>query len=67
MNGAELARRIRQIRPDMPLLLITGYSGPAEEASTLPRLDKPFRRAELAAAIQRVVSPQSNVVALRQA
>jgi signal transduction histidine kinase len=67
MNGAELALRIRESRPDMPLLLVTGYSGPAQEASSLPRLDKPFRRAELAAAIQRVVSPPSNVVALRKA
>jgi CheY-like chemotaxis protein len=67
MNGAELALRIRESRPNMPLLLVTGYSGPAQEASSLPRLDKPFRRAELAAAIQRVVSPPSNVVALRKA
>ncbi|WP_243451162.1 ATP-binding protein [Sphingosinicella sp. CPCC 101087] len=66
MNGAELAQRIRESRPELPLLLITGYAGPAEGAPDLPRLDKPFRRADLAAAIERVVNPHSNVVPLRR-
>jgi signal transduction histidine kinase len=64
MDGAELARKIRALRPQLPLLLITGYTGSAEEAPDLPRLDKPFRRAELAAAIERVVNPSYNVVPL---
>ena len=66
MDGAELASRVREIRPALPLLLITGYTGRADEAPDLPRLDKPFRRADLAAAIERVVDPQRNVIALRR-
>ena len=55
MDGAELARQLRLARPDLPVLLITGYTGSAHEVHDLPRLDKPFRRAELQAAISRVV------------
>ncbi|SFR83612.1 response regulator [Sphingomonas jatrophae] len=66
MDGAELAQRVRALRPGLPLLLITGYTGPADKAPDLPRLDKPFRRADLAAAIDRVVDPDRKVVALRR-
>lgn len=64
MSGAELAERIGETHPDLPLLLITGYTGSAEEAPDLPRLDKPFRRAELAAAIDALLHPETNVVRL---
>jgi signal transduction histidine kinase/DNA-binding response OmpR family regulator len=66
MDGAELARRVREARPELPLLLITGYTGASDEALDLPRLDKPFRRAELAAAIERTLYPRRNVVPLRR-
>jgi signal transduction histidine kinase len=62
MDGAELARRIGQRHPRLPVLLITGYTGPAEDAPDLPRLDKPFRRADLAAAIERVMEQGGAVV-----
>lgn len=52
MTGAELAERIRQRHQGTPVLLITGYTGPAEEAPDLPRLDKPFRRGDLSHAIE---------------
>lgn len=55
MDGGRLAARVRDRYPGLPLLLITGYSGPAENALDIPRLDKPFRRAELAVAIHRVL------------
>ncbi|MDB5642724.1 MAG: signal transduction histidine kinase [Hyphomicrobiales bacterium] len=64
MDGAALAEHVRQLRPNLPLLLITGYTGAGDTALDLPRLDKPFRRADLAEAIERVVDPRSNVVAL---
>jgi signal transduction histidine kinase/DNA-binding response OmpR family regulator len=66
MDGAELARRVREARPELPLLLITGYTGASDEALDLPRLDKPFRRAELAAAIERTLYSRRNVVPLRR-
>jgi CheY-like chemotaxis protein len=52
MSGADLLREARRLRPELPILLMTGYTnivqGPAIE---LPRLAKPFRQAELAARI----------------
>ncbi|MGY3342685.1 MULTISPECIES: PAS domain-containing protein [unclassified Bradyrhizobium] len=47
MSGAELARTIRAISPDIPVLIISGYSEVEGIASDLPRLTKPFRKDEL--------------------
>lgn len=59
MNGASLAHEARTLVPDLPILLITGYSNVAEGiGSDLPRLTKPFRQAELAAHVARLVSKQ---------
>ena len=63
MNGAELARRLGELRPDLPVLIITGYAG-SELELRLPQLAKPFRQADLAAALEALVSP-GNVVRLR--
>src|SRR5690606_7046041 len=43
MDGAELARRLRGWRPQLPVLLITGYSGASDDTVGLTRLAKPFR------------------------
>jgi len=51
MDGGTLARRAEQIHPDLPVLLITGYTGGTDEVLHLPRLDKPFGRAEIAEAL----------------
>jgi signal transduction histidine kinase/ActR/RegA family two-component response regulator len=51
IDGGELARRIAQSHPDTPVLLITGYAGPADDTIDLPRLAKPFGQAEIAAAL----------------
>jgi CheY-like chemotaxis protein len=51
MNGAELARAIRDKRPDLPVLIVSGYAEHAGLDPDLPRLTKPFRRNDLAAAI----------------
>jgi len=43
MTGSELADRIRAIRPDLPIILATGYAElPGPEESGLPRLCKPY-------------------------
>ena len=57
MNGAQLSAEARKLKPDLPILLITGYSnidqGPG---SDLPRLAKPFRHADLAHSIRELVN-----------
>ena len=52
MDGAELVRQVRDIRPRIRALLITGYSRLAEDIGIgVPRLAKPFRQSELAASL----------------
>ena len=65
MTGAELAERARAIQPGLPVLLITGYTGSTDDVPDLPRLDKPFRRDELATLITRLVEPAGNIVRLK--
>jgi CheY-like chemotaxis protein len=55
MGGAELARRLHGWQPQLPVLLITGYSGAADAAVGLTRLAKPFRQSELAEALAQLV------------
>jgi len=54
MDGAELAKRARSLRPELPVLVITGYVGGDLELG-LPQLAKPFRQADLASALQRLL------------
>ncbi|WP_458095390.1 PAS domain-containing protein [Roseomonas sp. WA12] len=52
MTGAELATRIAALHPRLPVILASGYADlPAGETPELPRLDKPFGRDALAAAL----------------
>jgi len=51
MTGIELATQIRGFRPDLPILLATGYGELPENDLGLPRLGKPFRLEELGAHI----------------
>ena len=62
MDGSELARCIREMNPSMPVLIITGYTGIRDGVVDLPRLDKPFGRAELAAAISSLFVEDEKVV-----
>jgi signal transduction histidine kinase len=49
MTGIELAAQIRRLRPDMPVILATGYADfPNNSAQDMPRLSKPFGAHELA-------------------
>jgi signal transduction histidine kinase/FixJ family two-component response regulator len=50
MNGGELAARIHALRPELPVLIVTGYAG-GDLDLDLPQLAKPFRQADLAAAL----------------
>jgi CheY-like chemotaxis protein len=55
MTGNELACELRRRRPTLPVFLISGYAELEEITPELPRLTKPFRRAELAAMINNSV------------
>jgi two-component system NtrC family sensor kinase len=71
MSGLELADGIRQRRPELPIVLMTGYSEALARGSSqgLPVLSKPFRQAELISALRgakaRASQPSSgNVIRL---
>jgi PAS domain S-box-containing protein len=52
MTGTDLAERIQARRPDVPIILATGYAElPVGTAARLPRLSKPYRQDALAHAI----------------
>ena len=54
MDGLDLVAALRAVRPDLPVLLATGYVGPA--TIDVPVLRKPFRREDLAAALARALA-----------
>jgi CheY-like chemotaxis protein len=62
MDGGALARRIAETRPDIAVLLITGYTGPTNDVMHLPRLSKPFGQSELAAALAGLFSEDAGNV-----
>ena len=65
MDGVELANAARRLRPHLPVLLTSGYSGavPALAGATAsyPLLHKPYRREQLEAALQAVLAAGSSV------
>lgn len=57
MSGVQLAQEIRARRPDLPIILATGYAElPNDVSSDLPRLDKPYMQDDLARAIRTAVT-----------
>ncbi|WP_207456551.1 response regulator [Azospirillum sp. SYSU D00513] len=54
MDGRELIRHVRQRRPDLPVVVMTGYSEniPREEAGRLAVLRKPFPLGKLGHVLQ---------------
>lgn len=66
MNGAELAQRAHALRPDLPVLVITGYAAGGLDLR-LPHIAKPFRQADLAIALEQLVRPvDGKVVSFRR-
>jgi CheY-like chemotaxis protein len=60
MSGTELASRLRELRPDLPVLFMSGYTmGPAPGGHELPSdgslLHKPFDRSSLLTALLRTL------------
>lgn len=62
MDGGALARRIAQTLPEVPVLLITGYTGPTDDILHLPRLAKPFGQADIAEALGGLFANDETVV-----
>jgi signal transduction histidine kinase/ActR/RegA family two-component response regulator len=55
MNGAQLAQAARHVKPDLPILLATGYAElPADFDLGLPRLSKPYQQDDLAKEIAKI-------------
>jgi len=64
-NGIELARAVRQRHPNLPLVLITGYSATLSHDEPIRGavvLNKPFLRQSLAEAVQRAVQASKLLV-----
>lgn len=56
MNGAQLAVAARQLRPELPILLATGYAElPPGSGIDLPRIGKPYQQEQLAAEIVKLL------------
>jgi PAS domain S-box-containing protein len=56
MTGVQLAEIVRSKRPNLPVLLATGYADlPASKLANLPRLSKPYRQAQLQAEIEKLL------------
>jgi PAS domain S-box-containing protein len=60
MNGFDLASQVKQFRPDLPLLLVSGYTPDSfddarEMKSTMNFIQKPFRIMELARAVRAAI------------
>jgi len=60
MSGSDLAAAIKSERPELPVILATGYVElPPGADQSLPTLSKPFRQQQLADAIARNVAPRA--------
>ncbi|HEX4095738.1 MAG TPA: response regulator, partial [Caulobacteraceae bacterium] len=57
-NGVELARRARTMRPDLKVLLTSGYVGEAAAmtAEAFELIDKPYEQATLAARLAKILN-----------
>ncbi len=60
MSGLELAERLNRLRPDLPVVLTTGYSDEIARSGTggRPVILKPYRLESLAAVLNEVLGPE---------
>ena len=63
MSGVELAREIRRRRPDMPIMLATGFVEAARDAVAegLEVLAKPYQIEALAGSLRELLATKSKV------
>ncbi|MDQ2764208.1 MAG: PAS domain-containing protein [Pseudomonadota bacterium] len=57
MSGAELAREIKGLFPQLPVLIVSCYAEVEGIAPDLPRLTKPFRSSDLAEKLAHLTPP----------
>ncbi|MCO5074054.1 MAG: ATP-binding protein [Chelatococcus sp.] len=56
MNGAQLAKAALELRPNLSILLATGYAElPPGAGSELPRISKPYQQSQLASEIAKLL------------
>ena len=60
MTGTDLADKARAIRPEIGILLVTGYADPRRLPEGYPMLHKPFSRIDLAAKISEAARHRLN-------
>lgn len=60
MTGVELARAVAEQCPALPVLIVSGYSDAIGIDAELPRLEKPFRQADLAARLASLLTSQTS-------
>jgi CheY-like chemotaxis protein len=57
MTGEELTKHILSSRPELPVLMVSGYASLPEGAGTsVPKLGKPYKERELSRAISEVIA-----------
>ena len=64
-SGLELAQQARALRPDLPVLLTSGYADPTQapslgDGASFELLRKPYRREQLGEAIRRNLDRRTN-------
>lgn len=52
MNGAELARFAKSLRPELPILFVSGHLDCFPDSPNVPSITKPFTPFELIAAVE---------------
>ena len=57
ISGTELARALQSSLPSVGVLVVSGYAESEGIAPDLPRLTKPFRKADLAASLATLDQP----------
>jgi CheY-like chemotaxis protein len=56
LSGTDLAVALREERPKLPVLVVSGYADLESLSPAFPHLSKPFRQAELAAALEKLTT-----------
>ncbi len=70
MDGISLALKVRSQRPDVPIILMTGYANESQRAHNLSvlieeLLSKPFNKDELVAAVNKALNGTATSAALK--